>query len=262
MNPLPPTDAAPHDDVGMSPGRRLRAAREARGLRLDALALMLKVPTRQLEALENDQYEAFSGPAFVRATAQTLCRHLGLDPVPVLAGLPQTAASMTVRSSATVSLSPHAWPRRPSPRPGLSRRVLGLAGLMLLVSVVLIWWPDAVRLPELTSAKTSPATAAEEFVAPASAMASDAPVMVSTAPTSAPTWVPSTAVVTPVASVPLSTASTPATPATAARPPEGLQIAASGETWLEVRDARGQVLVNRLLQAGQVQSSSSGRGSS
>ena len=32
-----------------------------------------------------------------------------------------------------------------------------------------------------------------------------------------------------------------------------MQIAASGETWLEVRDARGQLVINRLLKAGETQ---------
>ena len=30
-------------------------------------------------------------------------------------------------------------------------------------------------------------------------------------------------------------------------------IAASGDTWLEVRDARGQLIINRLLKAGENQ---------
>ena len=32
-----------------------------------------------------------------------------------------------------------------------------------------------------------------------------------------------------------------------------MQIAATGDTWLEVRDARGQLVVNRLLKAGETQ---------
>lgn len=264
MNPLPPTDVAPHDDPDMSPGRRLRAAREARGLRLEALALMLKVPVRQLQALENDQYDAFSGPAFVRATAQTLCRHLDLDPAPVLAGLPQAVSSVAVRASTSVPLAAHALPRRVSPRSGLSRRVMGLAALMLLISVVLIWWPEPQADPEEPPALTSsPASTAEAFVPPASAGASDAPATApvapasgalttsasTSAPTSAPTWVPST----PVATGPPNAQPTASALASAGQAP-GLRVAASGETWLEVRDARGLVLVNRLLQAGEVQS--------
>ena len=67
MDPMNTPDSEPASAAPRTPGQRLRAAREARGLHLAMLSVTLKVPVRQLEALENDQYDAFRGPAFVRA---------------------------------------------------------------------------------------------------------------------------------------------------------------------------------------------------
>lgn len=92
-----------------------------------------------------------------------------------------------------------------------------------------------------------------EFVAPppgATSMAS-APEVVNTVAASAPL---------PVASAPLQVrdvAPPPAAsqPASAAAVPEGqaLRISASAESWVEVVDAKGQVLISRVLRQGEQQ---------
>ena len=248
-------------------------------MHLGMLAVTLKVPTRQLEALENDQYEVFRGPAFVRATAQAMCRHLGIDPAPVLAGLPQNATSMAVQTPTMASsVRPALRPARASRGPGLSRQVLLLGALMLLGAAALIWWPTPAPTPAAlnvvppdamvpatdASAAEGPVSVNVPSVPEASASepaalspvpatvpnASPAPVAPPTRAVPAPA--PAPAVAAPVA------AQTPAPQAQSpsARKSDGksdLQIAATGDTWLEVRDARGQLVVNRLLKAGETQ---------
>ena len=78
----------------------LRVARERQGMDLAALAFLLKVPVQQLQALEDDRYDVFRGPTFVRAVAQAVCRHVGIDPAPVLAALPQTSHALPARPPA------------------------------------------------------------------------------------------------------------------------------------------------------------------
>jgi len=267
-----PDSAPPAPTAAQTPGSLLRAAREARGMHLGMLAVTLKVPTRQLEALENDQYEVFRGPAFVRATAQALCRHLGIDPAPVLAGLPQNATSMAVQPTGIES------PARPALRsarlsrgPGLSRQVLLLGVLMLLGTAALIWWPaPAPSSPELSGVPQDPLAPASAAEVPVSVNvpsvpegSASEPALVASVPVTVPNTSPATAalqaravpapaVVAPVA------AQTPAPQAqsSSVRKTDGksdMQIAATGDTWLEVRDARGQLVVNRLLKAGETQ---------
>lgn len=266
MNPLNPSDSAP--GVPQTPGAMLRAAREARGVHLGMLSVTLKVPTRQLEALENDQYDAFRGPAFVRAVAQSVCRHLGIDPAPVLAGLPQTAKSMAMGPAGIEAPARPALPGGRSPRASASsssRQVVLLAGLMLAGVAALIWWPAPSPQPqagapgvvEPSQSPSSGAMVSEPPVplivpsVPASSMPAAAPPPASTP--AAPAMAPAAAV-SPVATAPAPAASAASVQvaASAARKTD-MQIQATGDTWLEVRDARGQLVVNRLLKAGEVQ---------
>jgi len=69
-------------------GALLRQARENAGMHLGMLSVALKVPVRTLTALEADQYNSLSGPVFVRALANSVCRHLKIDAGPILALLP------------------------------------------------------------------------------------------------------------------------------------------------------------------------------
>lgn len=252
------SSVSPEIPTVLTPGGRLRAAREAKGLHLAMLSVTLKVPTRQLEALENDQYDAFRGPAFVRAVAQSMCRHLGIDPAPVLAGLPQTATSMALRPSA-VDAPVHQTVRARRTGPGLrvSRQVMVLGGLMLLGSAALIWWP----MPSTTDETQA------EVVEPVQALPTEAsePVAFAAAPEASvdqatPASAPSATASVPITMVPVkpaASANLPASPpATSLSTPahaSDLVIVASGDTWLEVRDARGQLVVNRLLKGGETQ---------
>lgn len=82
------TPAAGAQPTG-SAGRLLQAGRERRGLELDALAQLLKVPVRKLQALEADRFEELPGAAFTRSLAQSYARQVGVDVQEVLALLPQ-----------------------------------------------------------------------------------------------------------------------------------------------------------------------------
>lgn len=73
-------------------GMMLRAAREAQGLRIEMLAVSLKVPVKKLEALEADRLDLLPDTVFVRALASSMCRALKIDVAPVLAALPQSHA--------------------------------------------------------------------------------------------------------------------------------------------------------------------------
>lgn len=84
------------DDLTQTAGGRLRLAREAAGLHIGALAVALKVPVKKLEALENDRIDLLPDAVFARALASSVCRTLKIDPVPILADLPQTTLARLV----------------------------------------------------------------------------------------------------------------------------------------------------------------------
>lgn len=94
-----------NSEVHGSPGKLLRAAREAAGVHIAALAGSLKVSVNKLEALENDDFSELPDAVFARALASSICRALSFDPVPVLKLMPKneifnfSAASTSINAS-------------------------------------------------------------------------------------------------------------------------------------------------------------------
>ena len=80
-SPVPPVTA----------GALLKAARQAAGVHMAVLSVNLKVPVRQLEALEANHFPAGQSPVFARALVCSVCRQLRTDPAPILALMPLTS---------------------------------------------------------------------------------------------------------------------------------------------------------------------------
>lgn len=272
---------------GPSAGTLLKSAREAAGLHIAALAVSLKVPVKKLEALEADRLDLLPDAVFVRALASSVCRSLKMDATEVLSRLPQSSAPRLNHQDKGIN-APF---RAPSDGPGPSlwtqiSRPAVLGGLLLLLgALVLIFFPavqpgsgEGQSVAETSAVATAPArppataaTAATDVpdnAKPAvSAGPTEAPAMVSTTVTSPPAPVlaasltsaptvpvaapapPSTAVgPVPVLAGPAATASAAAQPA----PPGIVVFRAKGESWVEVTDAKGQVVLRRTLSAGEV----------
>lgn len=251
--------------VQSSPGRLLRAAREARGIHLAMLSVALKVPTSKLEALEKDDHGVFQDVTFLRALAQAVCRHLGIDSAPVLAGLPRAVPVLPVQRALLAGRMP--TPSRDERRRnGLtvlpSKTVLLLAGLMLAASAALIWWPAEMPYPF-----SSPVGTEETAAPPAQMGQSSYPAELSLVPGASEPAVPAALSVTASADVSQVTSLTVASPSNAVAAsggpalPEGaaaasaprpfLQLHAKADTWIEVRDSTAQPLLKRLVKGGE-----------
>lgn len=259
----------------LTAGQMLRSAREAQGMHLAVLSVNLKVSVRQLEALEADRHEVFKGATFVRALAQSVCRQLRIDPAPVLAALPQNVGPSALEP---VSLASRQAVNRPAAavRAGhsgkpLSRQVLVLALLMVLGAAALIWWPLPVK-DKVAEEVQDPAQAAvpmgqasdpvQEPFAPASAEAVT-PAPAAMASEAQPARLPASntaaalPVTPPVAAAPapaaVRQASAPAVSAPASAPAGDapLTLRLTADAWVEVRDGRGQMLIKRVVKAGE-----------
>lgn len=259
MNPAESSSTPDAEPRQPSPGQMLRAAREAKGMHLAMLSVALKVSTRQLEALESDDYSAFRGVTFLRALAQSVCRHLAMDPAPVLAGLPQSSSPLMVQPPSLDSHVPSSHGgRRTSPLRSVapSRPVILLALLMLAGSAALIWWP--AHLPHTEAATQELADSAQAAVpmGQASNPLEMAPVTAAAA-ASTPATAAIAAEIKPVpAAPPLANATPAATAATSAASvpasSAALVLRPKVDAWIEVRDSRGQMLVKRLVKAGEI----------
>ena len=65
----------------MGVGRRLRQAREGRGLSVAEVAARTKIPMRQLTCIEGEDYDQVPGGIFVRGHIRAMARVVGLDPL-------------------------------------------------------------------------------------------------------------------------------------------------------------------------------------
>ncbi|MFZ6749742.1 helix-turn-helix domain-containing protein [Undibacterium sp. Ren11W] len=76
-----------------SPGLRLMEARKALGWTVEAVAAQLYLATRQIRAMEMDDYAALPGLATTRGFVRSYAKLLKLDAAPLLALIPAESAN-------------------------------------------------------------------------------------------------------------------------------------------------------------------------
>jgi cytoskeleton protein RodZ len=255
-------------DASKSAGQLLREAREAKGLHVAALAVSLKVPVKKLEALEANQFQDLPDAVFVRALASSVCRALKVDAAPILEKLPQlkTRVLDQVDSGVNVAFRTRADGPAPSVFSNLNRpAVLGVLAL-LLAAIILMLLPDfSARTASKEIAPAALSQANNAGVSMGSSVnvpsvrvgtASDATTAMVSPTTDSyatPTLSVTPALSTPSVSSPTLTI-TPPTVDTAALPVPSDSVvvfAATGETWIEVKDAGGKIILQRTLQNGE-----------
>lgn len=226
---------------------RLREAREAAGLHIAALAAALKVPVKKLEALEAGRYADLPDMTFARALASSACRHLKVDPAAVLEQIPlarqpslgdsDQVINAPFKGSDAPSREPMVWLSRPAP----------VIVLVLLVAALVLWfWPasePAVPLADGARPAESAAVVAASVDPVPAAPVSEAVTATIEAPAAAP------AVVT-VVPVPAPTDVASATVTAVPAADSLLSIAVSAESWVEVINGRGGVVVQRMFKPG------------
>ena len=236
-------------------GAWLRNARQQRGLHIAALAVMLKVPQAKLEALEADRHNELPDATFARALATAMCRALKVDSGPVLAMLPRTdSREFDVRPGLNQPFRERGGPVDGGLLALLARPVVW-GPVLLLIAAAAIYWVPAGWLPERDTAGSAPAASGAVAAASAPVVEFVAAPLAASEPASA---VPvAVAVPEPVASAPLQVrdVAPPPTVVKAASAPAGepLRVTATADSWVEVVDARGQMLLSRVLRTGEQQ---------
>ena len=261
-------------DASKTAGQMMREAREAQGLHVAALAVSLKVPVKKLEALEADRLEELPDAVFVRALASSVCRALKMDAKPVLAKLPQlnTRVLDQADKGVNVAFRTRADGPAPSALANLNKPVVLAVMALLLAAIVLMLLPDFKARSDSSSASAA-TTAVSNGSAGVSMgnsvnvptvplVADTATAVLSTDTTASssstkesPTM--ATLAVTPALSTPTVASPTlvltlPASSTAAPMPADAILVfTATGETWIEVRDSSGKIILQRTLQAGE-----------
>jgi cytoskeleton protein RodZ len=252
--------AAPAAEASL--GKVLREARERLGLSIADVSNQTKLASRQVEALEADDFRRLPEMPFVRGFVRSYAKILHLDAQPLLAALPQTAAPAAPLVPASVEA--------PFPSAHSSQRQnliwLGMALLLSVLVVAFAVWhftaPPAkteaaaeTPVAETTAAETpvaeAPASLPGKMQAPAVAAAGEkataphakkipAP-QAETAQPSAPTEKPP--VLQDEAQVPVVQPEIPLHAAT-------LRLMFDEESWTEIRDGADTVLSSQTNPGG------------
>ncbi len=256
-------------EPAMTAGGLLAHRREAAGVHVAALAMMLKVPVAKLQALEADRYEMFADAVYVRALASSACRALKTDPSEVLALLPG-AAPAPLRVDKGINASFRDTVHRgsfSSPAEAPRSRALGVTVVVLLAAALaIVLWPKGespASVMALLGQQASSPQSESEALPQASARPEGEPAetQAQAAPAAASPALP--VPVGPEASPPLAAPAQP--PASAAAPvqtttSEGqgaeavdgvLVIRATAPSWVQVRSGTGATVLQKLLGAGE-----------
>ncbi len=273
----PPTGVGGND----SAGAMLKQAREQRGMHIAMLASMMKVTPKKLEALESDQLALLPDLAFARALAQSVCRVLKVDPVPILAKLPALAKPEGLEHATNGLAAPfreHGDSHTDAGRFTFLRRPAFWATALVLAAAAAIAFAPKAWMQKLTSFTSTRDIAPTGAPSTSMAATSTGSAVVSVVPLSDKTVVLTTPVVVPALSTPDTRASSfvgperPEPPsavlvetvhsapdmapaATAASAPldvAGLIVVRTkGEAWVDVTDSRGRSMIARSMQPGE-----------
>jgi cytoskeleton protein RodZ len=223
------------------------AARQAQNLSLTDVANRLKLSVHQIEALEQGAYDRLPGAVFVRGFTRNYARLLKLDPEEMVravdAHLPRVADRNASAGETNIPM--------PAKNSGRWPLVAGIAAVVFLgAALVDVLWPETPRSSVAVAPKSgpvSPEAVMQSTAAASPASAADASAVAAVAPES-------------VAAVPVVSAAAPAAHPAAAvianYQPDStskgtvLRLAFDQQSWVQVRDASGKVVLESLFPPG------------
>jgi cytoskeleton protein RodZ len=241
------TAATEQRPAGPTLGLLLRKAREARGLSIEDAVHALKFRARQIEAVEADRMDMLPGSVFARGLVRSYARFLKLDPEPLLALIEASAPVQEPEIRAPENMG------NAGPRGGIFQLPpLVLVSFLLIIAMIgmLVWHYFGSGAPSLPIAFESPKPVVQELKPVESATPSvqgRAEVIEMPTPAPAPvvTREPATAP-TPVSAATPQAAETPVLPTDTRR----LSFEFRGESWIEVKDASGLVILTGIYSSG------------
>ncbi len=259
--------AAPEAPPAPRLGADLRAARERLGWTLPAIAAHLRIRLPFLEAIEQGRTQDLPGSAYAAGFIRTYAQALGLDVDEVARRFRAEAGEVSRKTELDF----------PSPVPdrGVPALAVVFVGGLLVIGAYAGWYrlsgnarppADAVQVvpprlaPLVADKPLSGATDSAPAAAPPAPTAPPGPAGPPARLAAASPPAPPVAVAPPPAVSPGSAAAATAEPALAPIVPEPapaaagaqhLALRATADAWMQVRTRAGQMLLNRVLRAGE-----------
>ncbi|MEQ1583804.1 MAG: RodZ domain-containing protein [Candidatus Nitrotoga sp.] len=226
------SDASSNVDVRpFSVGAALREARERLGLSIADVESRLKFASRQIEALETDNFTRLPEIFFVRRFVRSYAKLLQLDPDPLLAALPIAPAQPSLHA-ASIAIEV------PFPNTYTTRRLkiiwLAIGLVAIMITLVLFVWLNR-------SKPTMPQATVETIELPA-AMPTPASVVIAVPPD-----VLAVSPEAPAAEA-IKTESNSASKQSAS-----IRLTFDADSWVKVTDNDGKILLSQLNSSGSEQ---------
>ena len=245
------------DPDGVSPaigaarvGSELRAARQRLGWQLPDVANGLRIRLNYLEAIEEGRLSALPGYAYAMGFVRTYASSLGLDPDEITRRFRAEALEMTRKTELTFPA--------PVPQRGVPAGAVILLGLVIAAGAYVGWFrysgSDEVRVTQMASAPPDRLAALAPMpqvqspqvasILPSLPPSTPGAVSLVTPPVAVPVPIP-VPIPVPVAIAPPAPVPTPAAVSTR------VVVRAKSGSWVQVREKQGQVLLSRVLRAGE-----------
>lgn len=232
--------------IAVGPGRALAQLRSERKLSIADVAQRLKYGARQIEALEAEEFDRLPGATFVRGMVRGYAKLLETDPEPILEALEQRY----IPGEVDLDLRDKGIPFARRGRHGTGA-YLALSVLVLSVVAGVLYEWRVGAFPWARFGPNSPPEQNQPTGRPVPARA--APSHEATPQTATPTTLPAPppaaeAALRPEAAVASAIAVPP--PSQASGGEGRLRMEFSGESWVEIRDKDGKLLMSQLNSTG------------
>lgn len=231
--------------AGPTPGTTLAAARKASGLTIEEVARQMRISPRQVAAIEADRYQELPGAVFVRGFVRNYARLLKIAPEPLLQALEsELGADAPLRAHEIAGRMPE---RTRASRSRYGWMVVAAVVALTAAAAAYEWWRgEDSAPPPPAQALVSPQPAGESG-------AGSAPPQV-LADTSTPRLADAPAV--SESTLPRRENENGGSGASGAASTQlsRLEVAFAHDSWLELRDAGGQLLYSGTGAAGTVRS--------
>lgn len=222
-------------------GARLAAQRERAGLSVTDVAASLRLHPNQVRAIEQEDLTRLPALAYVRGFIRSYARVLNADPEPLLSDL--NAKLAPVRESVVDGMAADFAAARAAGRERMFPQWAIAIALVILIALGVIGWQ--------TTLQPAPAPPPQIVVAPAAASPAPVPVPEPATPAATSDTSPSSAAVNEPVPTPADVAEpTVASSVTASGAPPTVLLRFNGNSWAEVTDRNGKILLSQLNDAG------------
>ena len=216
----------------LSVGAVLREAREQLGLSVADVESRLKFASRQIEALEADNFTRLPEISFVRRFVRSYAKLLQLDPAPLLASLPIEPAQPSLHTASIAIDVP--FPNTYATR-GLKIIWLSTGLVVVAITLVLFVWFNHSKPMQQATVKTIELPAV---------MPSPASVVIAVPP-------PDALVVAPEATATVKVIQTESN--SASKQSASIRLKFDADSWVKVTDNDGKILLSQLNSSGSEQ---------